>query len=290
MLDDLGGGIFVSKELKVFISIDMEGISGIVAGGQTGGQTGEYQAGRRLMVGDLNAAIEGILEAGANEIVVSDAHGGMTNIQPVDLHEAAVLIRGSPKPYSMMCGISSEFDAAMFMGYHAKMGTPNAVLCHTYSGSTVDSIHINGIEVGETGLNAPLAGYYGVPVVFISGDQAVAEEAKGLIPNITTAIVKWGLSRSAARCLHPKKAQELIKRKAAEALQNLGKVKPFKFDPPIEVELKVRSVAMADVCELLPYVERLNGTIIKAVYESYPVALKGTIAAISMAGRAVRRS
>ncbi|RJS90283.1 peptidase M55 [Candidatus Bathyarchaeota archaeon] len=280
----------MSKQPKrVFISIDMEGITGIVNWEQTGGQTREYEVGRKLMVGDLNAAIEGALEAGAEEIVVSDAHGGMRNIQPEDLHEAAVLVRGSPKPYSMMEGIDPDFDAAMFIGYHARMGAPRAILCHTYSGATVESIHINGLEVGETGLNAALAGHYGVPVVFISGDEAVAEEARGIIPNITAAVVKWAVGRQAARCLHPKKARELIKRKAAEALRNLDRVEPFRFEPPIEVRLKFLNPLMADVAELLPYVERLDGTTIKAVYKDYPEAYCGTRAAIYLAGTTVRR-
>lgn len=274
---------------KVFISIDMEGITGIVSGDQTGGETGEYQVGRRLMVGDLNAAIEGALEAGAEEIVVSDAHGGMRNIQPEDINEAAFLVRGSPKPYSMMEGISSEFNAAMFVGYHARMGAPKAILCHTYSGGTVESIHMNGVEVGETGLNAALAGHYSVPLVFVSGDSAVAEEARGIIPNITTAVVKWAVSRQAAKCLHPKKAQELIKKKATEALQNLGNVKPFTLKPPVELRLKLFNPTMADAAELLPTVERLDGTTLKGVYPDYPAAYRAARAAISLAGTTVVR-
>ena len=280
----------MSKEpKKVFISIDMEGITGIVSSRQTGADPKEYEVGRRLMVGDLNAAIEGSLEAGAEEIVVSDAHGGMMNIQPEDVHEAAVLIRGSPKPYSMMEGVGSDFDAAMLIGYHARMGTPKAVLCHTYSGATVESIHINNLEVGETGLNAALAGHYGVPVVFISGDRAVAEEAKGIISNITTAVVKWAVGRQAASCIHPKKARELIKSKTIEALQNLNRVEFFRFEPPIEVLLKFFSPIMADVGELLPYIERVDGTTLKGVYDSYPVAYNATRAAIYLASTTIRR-
>jgi len=279
----------MSGKPKVFISIDMEGITSIVSGDQTGGDPGEYQVGRKLMVGDLNAAIEGVLAAGAGEIVVCDSHGGMRNLQPEEVHEAALLVRGSPKPYSMMEGISSDFHAAMFVGYHARMGAPKAILCHTYSGATVESIHVNGVEVGETGYNAGLAGHYGVPLVFISGDSAVAEEAKAIIPNITTAVVKWAVSRQAAKCLHPKKARELIKQKAAEALQNYGNVKPLVFKPPIEVRLKLFNPSMADAAEALPTMERLDGTTLKGVYPNYPAAHVAIRAAIDLAGTTVVR-
>jgi len=279
----------MSMSKKVFISIDMEGISGIVSGDETGGETGEYLVGRRLMVGDLNAAIEGILEAGAEEIVVADAHGGKRNLPPEDVHEAAILMRGSPRPFEMMEGISSEFDAAMFVGYHARMGCPKAILCHTYSGGTVESIHMNGVEVGETGLNAALAGHYGVPVVFVSGDDAVAEEAKAILPNITTAVVKWAVSRQAAKCLHPRKARELIKQKATEALQNAKKAKPFVFKPPVELRLRLFNPTMADAAEVLPTIERIDGTTIRGTYSDYPSAYRAARAAISLAGTTVVR-
>lgn len=270
----------MSRKSRVFISVDIEGISGIVSPEQCGGQIGEYQVGRRLMVGDLNAAIDGAVDAGAEEIVIRDGHGGKTNIQPEDLHcpEATTLIRGDPSPLGQMSGISSEFDAAVFVGYHAKAGTQRAILCHTWS-DKVDSIHVNGLEVGETGLSAALAGYYGVPVVFISGDSAVEEEAKAIIPNIITAVVKWGTSWQTAKCLPPRKAGELIRRKTAEALQRVGQVKPFRFNPPIEVKLKLRSVLMADHCEVLPYIERIDGKTLRGLYQDYVVAFKATRAA-----------
>lgn len=274
---------------RVFMSVDMEGITGIVSGEQTGGDSAEYAVGRKLMVGDVNAAIEGLVKAGVEEVVVSDGHGGMKNIQPEEVHESASLVRGSPKPFSQMCGISSEFDAVFFVGYHARMGMPKAILCHTYSGATVQSLHINGVEVGETGLNAALAGFFDVPTVFISGDYAVTEEAKALIPGITTAPVKWAVGRVSARCLNPKKARQLITMKAEEAVRNLGKVKPFTFKPPIEVRLKLFNPTMADAVEALPYVELLDGVTAKIVYDSYPTAYNATIAAITLAGTTIVR-
>lgn len=279
----------MSKPKSIFISIDMEGISSIVDWRQTGGDTGEYNYGRKLMVGDLNAAIEGALEAGVEEIVVSDAHGGMKNLQPEEVNEAAYLIRGSPKPGSMMEGIGDQYDAALYVGYHAMKGTENAVLAHTISGGTVDGIWINGRETGEFGLNAALAGWYNVPSVFIAGDDAVAREAKAFVPNISTSVVKWAVGRQAAKCLHPKKARALIKKTVTEALGKVDEVDPFRVSEPVEFKLRVTNSVGGDVAGLLPYAERLDGRTIRAVFDDYPTAMRGLRGAISIAGGAMRR-
>lgn len=273
------------KPKKVFITIDMEGISGIVDRTQTGVRDGpqEYEYGRKLMAGDLNAAIEGALEAGAEEFVVSDAHGRMRNLYPEDVHEAALLIRGSPKPDQMMSGINNDFNASFYVGYHAMMGTPEAIICHTISSRVVDRLFINGRETGEFGLNADLAGWHGVPSVFISGDAAVAAEAKSFVPEINTAIVKWGVSRYAARCLHPKRARALIKRGAKAALANAAKIKPFKVEEPVEVKIRLASSTQAEVSSILPFVETLDGRTIKATFNDYQKAHRGIIAMILFA-------
>jgi len=153
----------LSKPKRVFISIDMEGISGIFEGRQTGGDTGDYQKGRKLMIGDLNAAVEGALEAGVEEVVVSDSHGGGRNLVSEEVHEAVQLIQGTPSWDTMMKGISDEYDAAMYLGYHAMKGTMEATLAHTVSGGVVDDIWVNGRKTGEFGLNAAVAGQHGVP-------------------------------------------------------------------------------------------------------------------------------
>lgn len=274
---------------NIFISIDMEGISGIVGGGITGRDPKEYEYGRMLMVDDLNAAIEGALEVGTDEIVVCDAHGSMMNIKPGEINEAAYLISGRPKPDLMMSGISEDFDAALYVGYHAMKGTLNGVLAHTISGGTVDAILINGRETGEFGLNAALAGYYGVPSVFISGDAAVAAEAMSFVPDIKAAVVKWGVGRYAAKCLQPKRALALIKRTVKDALTNAGSIEPYRVEEPVEVKLRYVSSAMTDAAAILPYVERIDGRTVKAIFDNYPEATRGLLAAISLGGTAVRR-
>ncbi len=279
----------MSKPKRVFISIDMEGISGIVHGSQTGGDKPDYQTGRRLMVGDLNAAVEGALAAGAEEVVVSDAHGGMRNLEPEKVHEEALLIRGSPKPGSMMEGISDDYDAALYVGYHAMKGTENGVLAHTISGGAIDGVWINGRETGEFGLNSALAGWHGVPSVFIAGDAAVAAEARSFVPNISTAVVKWAVGRYAAKCLHPKKAQALIKKTASEALGRIEAVEPYRVGEPVEFKLRFTNSVGGDVAGLLPYVERIDGRTVKAVLDDYPSAMNALRAAISIGGAAMRR-
>jgi len=273
---------------KVFISIDMEGISGIVGGGMTGGDQKEYEYGRKLMVGDLNAAIEGALEFGADKITVCDAHGSMTNVQPEEVHEAAYLIRGTPKPDLMMSGISEDFDAALYVGYHSMKGTLNGVLAHTIAGGTVDGVFINGRETGEFGINAALAGWHNVPSVFISGDDSVSKEAKDFVPNIKTAIVKWGVSRSAARCLHPEKGRSLIKHTVKEALENMGDIEPYRVSEPVEVKLRYTNSTMADAASVLNY-DRVDGRTVKATFKKYPEAINGLLAAITIGGTAIRR-
>jgi D-amino peptidase len=273
---------------KVFITIDMEGITGVVDWNHVGGDSGEYEHYRKLMVEDLNAAIEGALAAGAKEIVVSDSHGRMRNLHPWEVNEAAYLIRGSPKPNSMMAGISEEFDAALFVGYHAMRGTENAILCHTYT-LGVMAAYVNGVQMGEFGLNASLAGFYGVPAVFIAGDNAVTLEAKNLVPNIHSAVVKWGAGRYAAKCLPPKKTTALIRKTVTEALENAGGIEPLKVEEPVEIKVELSTANGADSASFLPYIERLDGRTVRVEFDDYPSALRGFFGAIFMASMAERR-
>ena len=276
------------SKLKVFMSVDMEGISGIVDGSETGRDKAEYERGRKLMVGDVNAAIEGVLSVGDAKIVVSDAHGGMRNIKPEDLNEAAVLVRGSPKPLTQMAGIAERFDAVVFIGYHSKKGTKLGILSHTISGGVIDSVTINGMEVGETAINAAIAGYHGVPLVFVAGDLAVTKEAKEVNPEIVTVAVKEAVSRRAAKCLNPKVAGELIRKGVSEALQKRGAIEPFVFEPPVEIVAKYVNALMADAVAFMPSAERLDGRTVRFVQDDYLKAFGALRASIYIAGAVSR--
>lgn len=279
-----------NKPERVFISIDMEGISSVVDWTHVDMNHAEYSTYRKMMVGDLNAAIEGALAAGAKEIVVSDSHGGMRNLQPEDVNEAAYLIRGSPKPDGMMEGIDDgHYDAALFVGYHSMAGTENGILAHTISGGTVDGVVINGRETGEFGMNAALAGWHGIPAVFLAGDYAACAEADNFVPGITTSPVKWAVGRYSAKCLHPNKSRALIKQKAREALEDIGKVNPYWVNEPVEVKMRWVTPNMADIVCLLPYMERIDGKTTRCTFDDYPSALRGLRASISIAGTSERR-
>ena len=271
--------------LKVYISVDMEGISGIVHGDQTTPGTAEYAAGCKWMAEDVNAAVVGALEAGATEVVVNDSHGSMRNIDPDDLHPRAILISGSPKPLSMMQGIDASFAACLLIGYHAKAGTENAILDHTISGSVVRAIKVNGVELPELGLNAAIAGYYGVPVILVSGDKAVCQQAGEVLgKDVTTVAVKEAYGRVAAKLVPMGEAREMIKAGVKDALGKLGRVKPFKMAAPYNFELAYHVSAQADMgAMLLPSVKRVDARTLAFTADDYIEGFRTLRALISLA-------
>lgn len=257
--------------LKVFISVDMEGISGIVHSDQTTPGTAEYADGCAWMVADVNAAVEGALAAGATEVVINDSHGSMRNINPAQLHPLAILISGSPKPLSMMQGIDASFAACIFIGYHAKAGTENAVLDHTISSSVVRSIRVNGIEMPELGINAAIAGYFGVPVVLVSGDTAVCRQTGEILgKEVMTVAVKEAYGRLAAKLVPMSEARQMIKAGVKDALARLGRVRPFKLAAPYIFELGYHVSAQADMgAMLLPSVRRVDARTLAFTADDY---------------------
>lgn len=267
--------------LKVYISVDMEGIAGIVSWLQ---DAGEHRAiTRRLMTDEANAAIDGALAAGAEEIVVSDSHNTMINLIPDELRPEARLVSGSGRPLSMVEGIDETFDAAAFVGYHAAMGTQDGVLDHTYSGGTVSLVRINGRRVGEIGINAGVCGYFGVPVVCVAGDQAAASEAVELLGDVVTVPVKRGIGRTAADSLHPQVARGYITEGVREGLTRAAKPAPLQFLSPVTWELRLFNSAMADMATAIPGVERVDGTKVRFSHADYIVAYKAMRAAIALA-------
>jgi len=257
--------------MNVLISVDMEGISGVVTEHHVTSNHKEYERFRKLMTTEANAAIEGALAGGATQIVVNDSHGGMANILIEELNPAVELISGSPKPFGMMQGIGPGVDAVFFVGYHGASGTGGAVLEHTWSGCAVE-VRLNDQVVGETGLNAALAGAYGAPVVLVTGDRAVAEEARALLGDIETVAVKDGITRTAARCLHPEVAQEHIRQAAERALRLT--VPPFVVSAPITVRVVFQRALHADMALLVPGSRRVDGRTIEWTGEDMPTVYK----------------
>jgi len=244
------------SDFRVYISADMEGITGLVDREQVTSTGLDFNIARRWMTLEVNAAIEGAFEAGATKVVVNDSHGDMRNLLPDLLDQRAFLISGTSKPLGMMQGIDSTFDAVMFIGYHAMAGTVDAVLDHTYAGAVVFSIHVNGVEMSEGSLNAMLAGYYGVPVVFISGDRAACEELRRITgEDIPYVAVKQGIGRYAAKNIPMESARIQIRQEVKYALQNI-QVQPVEVSKPISIELTYLRTHSADMAALIPGVER----------------------------------
>jgi D-amino peptidase len=226
--------------LKVFISVDMEGVTGVVNVDDARRSGKDYDYFRQTMTREANAAIEGALAAGATEIIVRDSHGSALNLLPEMLHRSAKLIRDwSDGPMSMMEGIDASYDAAIYVGYHAKAGTPNGVLDHTSSGDVMD-VSVNGVSMPETGYNALMAGYYDVPVVFVAGDKAVCDQARALLGTVETVAVKEGIG-AAALNLHPEVAREQIRAGVEKALQNLDEYQPYKLSAPYTMVLRLKT-------------------------------------------------
>jgi D-amino peptidase len=242
--------------MKILISVDMEGISGVVLGEQV--RTGHEEAKRfrELMTAEANAAIQGALDGGAEAVVVNDSHGRMANVLIEKLNPAAQLISGRPKPYYMMQGIDADVDGVFLIGYHAASGTESAILEHTSRAHLFD-VRLNGQVVGEMGLNAAVAGSFGVPVLLVTGDQAVTEEARALLGEVETVAVKDAVSRTAARCLHPELAHQQIRQAARRALSLT--IAPYVVGPPITLRILFVRAGHADMAELVPGCRRLDG-------------------------------
>lgn len=235
-----GAGAQSRDGLKVFISVDMEGVTGVVNVDDASRGGKDYDYFRQTMTREANAAIEGALAAGATEIVVRDSHGSALNLLPEMLNRNSKLLRDwSEGPLVMMEGIDASYDAAVFVGYHARAGTPNGVLDHTSSGN-VTNVTVNGISMPETGYNALMAGHYDVPVVFVAGDQAVCDQAQQLLGNVETVAVKEGIG-AAALNLHPEVAREQIREGVERALSNLDDYQPYKLRAPYTLVLTLKT-------------------------------------------------
>lgn len=251
--------------LKVYISADMEGVVGVVTGDQLGPSGFEYQRARELMTAEVNAAIDAARAAGATEILVSDSHGNGENLLMERLPQDIQLIRSWPRPLGMMEGIDESFDAAVFIGYHASTTNSRGVRAHTMSSATLAAVRLNGVEMPEAGLNAAIAGMFGVPVVMISGDDAIVEEATGILGDVEGAVVKWSYGFHSARTLMPEAALAVIRERVGAALARLHDFEPYVLDGPVELELTFKNYMPAEVLAYLPSVERVNAHTVRFV-------------------------
>lgn len=273
--------------MRVFISADMEGVSGIAGAPDVVRGEPEYERGTELLHGDVNAAIEGACAGGATEVLVNDSHSSMRNLDRAGLDDRATLIRGGTKPRSMMQGLDSDHDVAFFVGYHAMAGTAGAVLNHTFFGSKLLRLRVNGAEAGELGWNARLAAAEGVPVGLVTGDDHTAAEARdelGETPE--TVAVKTGIDRFTAECPPPAVSQAAIRDGAERAVERAaaGDLESPAVETPTRIEADWATTNLAARAACAPGVERAGDRTSAVAGDDYPEAFEATVGMLRAGG------
>jgi len=264
----------------------MEGVAGVTHFLQTKPGASEYPAACRLMTAECNAAIEGALEAGVQEFVVSDGHWWGRNLIPSDLHPAAELVSGGPRALSMCAGLGPGFDAAFFIGYHASVGYIDANQEHTYDPRVVAAVRVNGRHQSEGSLNGAVAGYFDCPLVLFSGDAPAVSEMHEFVLGVEGVVVKEGMGRSAARSLHPSAARQKIRAAAQRAIERLDSIAPLRPEGRQDLEVDLVAPIQADLCERLPGVERRGPRTVGYAADDYLTVFKLFLALQAVAGEA----
>jgi len=259
--------------MKVYISADIEGIGCVVRQEQSAPNGREYRWARKMMTEEVNAAIRGAFDGGATEVVVSDSHNVGLNLIPEDLDGRAVLIMGSPRPLVMMDGIRVGCDTAFLVGYHSKAGTADSNLIHIFT-RRIAEVWVNGIDIGEIGISAGLAGYFGVPVALVTGDDQAVAEASRLLPGVSTEEVKKAIGAYAARCLLPERTRALIYDSARQAMTRRGGWPLFRVDAPVELRMRFTSTSAVDRVLRMPGTERVDGCTVRFAARDFLEAFK----------------
>ncbi len=255
------------ERLKLFISVDMEGVVGVVTADQLGPKGFEYQRAREWMTGELLAAITAAREAGVGEIVVADSHGNGQNLLIDRLPDDVLVVRSWPRPLGMMQGIDSTFDAAVFLGYHTGTSNPDGVRAHTFSSARLADVQLNGRSVPEGGVNAAIAGHFGVPVIMVSGDDAAVDQVRSIVGDIEGAVVKWNYSFHSAKTMTPAASFGLIKTTMKKALGRLDDFEAFEISKPVTLDVRFKNYRPPQILAYLPIVERTDSHSIRYVGE-----------------------
>lgn len=265
----------------------MEGTAGVSIWRQCDfTNTTEYPIFRRYMSQEVAAVIEGARSSGGSEFIVNDSHGSMVNLLWDELPADVRVISGSRKPKSMTEGLAAGFAGAIFTGYHAKAGDIDGVLAHTYNGSTIFDVTINGISCSEALVNAAMAGCYGVPVIMASGDQVLIDELRRQLPWVTGVAVKRGIGKLSTDSLSPQAAQQALREAAATAVRNASRAKPFTFESPITMDVTTTQVEQADFIAGVPGIERVNGRTVRYCHDSYFAIFQMLVTAYRLAAAA----
>jgi D-amino peptidase len=236
----------------------MEGVVGAVTGDQLGPQGFEYGRFREFMTEEVKAAVEAAFEAGATEIVVSDSHGNGENLLIEKLPRNVTIVRSWPRPLMMMEGIDGTFDGVIFLGYHSSTTNMAGVRAHTISSARLADVRLNGTSMPEAGINAAIAGHFNVPVIMISGDDAIVKEGTSLLGNIEGAVVKWAVSFHAAKTLTPEAAYALIREKTKNAIGRIREFKPYKVKEPVQLDVRFKAYRPSEMLSYLSIVQRTD--------------------------------
>jgi D-amino peptidase len=246
------------RPLRIFISVDMEGIGGVGTAAMTETNGRDYSLARQFMTEEVNAVVAAVLRHGPADIIVNDSHGDHQNVLHADLDPRVQYIQGAVKPLGMVAGLDSSFDAAIFLGYHARAGSPVGFLAHTGSG-IVKGLWINGTEVGEGGMNAAFAGALGVPVIVAAGDSVFAQEFRALVPTVQTVITKVAVTPQAARLLHPKVVRERLAAAVDRALPTIREAQPWRVTKPVQIRMRFNDTTRPQILEAIPGVKQVDG-------------------------------
>ncbi len=274
--------------MKLYISGDMEGVAGVCAWEQVDARTPhpEYSIYRRYYTQEICSAITGARDGGASDVVVNDSHGPMRNLLLDELPGGVRVISGNRKPFSMVQDADGGFDGAFFVGYHGGADDADAVLCHTYTPSVIYDVRVNGVTCSEATLNAGLLGYYGVPLLLVTGDRTTVDGVRATMPWVRGVAVKESIGTFAANSMTPAAAQRAIERGAREAIAAAAQAKLFCFDPPITLDVTLVKTAQANLVATIPGFERTGPRSVRFVHDSYPVLFKAFVATWRLGGQA----
>lgn len=254
-----------AKKMKIYISVDMEGVVGVVSADQLTPTGFEYERFRQIMTQETNAAIEAAFAAGATDVTVSDSHGNAENLLIEKLPKNVLLVRGFPRPLEMMQGIDETYDGAIFIGYHASTNNVQGVRAHTFSSARLAEVRLNDTTMSEGSFNAAIAGHFNVPVIMVSGDDAAVKEVSSAVGDIEGAVVKWNYGFHSALTVMPEVAYDLIGQKVRTAIGRIKSFKPYKLKTPLQLDVRFKNYRPAEVLSYLSIVERTDSHSIRFI-------------------------
>jgi D-amino peptidase len=266
--------------VRLYISSDMEGIAGVCAWEQVDARTPhpDYSIYRRYYTQEVCSAIEGARAGGATGALVNDGHGPMRNLLLDDLPEDVRVVFGNRKPFSMVQSADGGFGGAFFIGYHGAAGAADAVLCHSYTPSVVYEVRLNGTPCSEATINAALLGYYGVPLLLVTGDRTTVDGVGAQMPWVRGVAVKHSIGNRAAVSMTPAAACRAIRSAAHEAVRDRANAKLFRFEPPIVLDVQLVSAAQAHLVATIPSFERTGSRSVRFVHDDFAVVFRAFVA------------